>query len=77
MMGEAEKFLGFTLIIFGMLLITAGTLIYLLPYMKEFKLIENPLIIFPLKKNGFLIGFSPLILLILLILYLVLYLRYS
>jgi len=77
MIGEAEKFLGLTLIIFGIFLIITGTLIYFLPHIKEFKLTENPLIIFPFKKNGFLVGFSPLIFLILLILYTILYLKYS
>ena len=41
--GEAERLLGLTLIIFGIFLIIAGTLIYFLPHIKEFKLTENPL----------------------------------
>lgn len=72
---EVEKVLGLTLIIFGV--IETGILIYLLPSLKETKLTENPLIILPLKKNGFWIGFSPILFLILLILYLLLWYRYS
>jgi len=72
-----ERFLGLWLIILGILLILAGVIIYLLPQLKEIKLADNPLIILPIKKNGFLIGFSPLIFLILLAIYLIFYLRYS
>ena len=70
-----KRFLGLTLIILGTILILADITIHFLPQIKvEWK--NNPLIIFSIKKNGFLIGFYPLIFLALLILYLVLYLRY-
>jgi len=74
---EVEKVLGLTLIIFGVILIVAGILIYPLPSLKETKLTGNPLVILPLKKNGFWIEFSPILFLILLILYLLLWYRYS
>ncbi|MET1124582.1 MAG: hypothetical protein ABWW66_04885 [Archaeoglobaceae archaeon] len=75
---EIERFLGLSLIIFGTFLILAGIIVYLLPQLEKAKIteiVENPLIILPIKRDGFLIGFSPLIFLILLIAYLIFYLR--
>jgi len=65
--------LGLALITIGLLFIMIGILLYLAKYMDievKMKLIENPLIFIPIKKNGFTIGFSPLIFIILVILYL-------
>jgi len=58
---EVENVLGLILVILGVILIVAGILIYFLLSLKETKLTENPLIILPLKKNGFWIGFSPIL----------------
>ena len=63
--------LGLALITIGLLFIMIGILLYLAKYMDievKMKLIENPLIFIPIKKNGFTIGFSPLIFIILVIL---------
>ena len=65
--------LGLALITIGLLFIMIGILLYLAKYVDievKMKLIENPLIFIPIKKNGFTIGFSPLIFIILVILYL-------
>jgi len=70
-----EKFLGVSLIFLGILLILVGLVIYFIPKIAELK--DNPLIILPLKKNGFFIGFSPLLFLILLIIYVLFHMRYS
>ena len=71
---EVERFMASNLIILGAFLMLAGVLLYLLPHVREFKLAENPLIIFPLiKGDNFLVGFSPLMFLVLLILYLLCY----
>jgi len=66
-----ERFVGLSLIVLGLLMIAVGILIYSIP-VKEWR--ENPLIVFPLKKNGILIGFSPILFLILLVIYLLLFL---
>jgi hypothetical protein len=71
----SERFLGLSLIFLGVLLILVGLTIYLIPKITELK--DNPLIILPLKKNGFFIGFSPLLFLILLIVYVLFHMRYS
>ena len=71
---EVEKLMALSLIIFGVFLVIAGVLFYLLLHIKEVKLTESPLIIFPLfKGDEFLIGFSPLMFLVLLILCLLCY----
>ncbi|HIP63609.1 MAG TPA: hypothetical protein EYH04_05880 [Archaeoglobus profundus] len=65
--------LGLALITIGLLFIMIGILLYLAKYVDievKMKLIENPLIFIPIKKNGFTIGFSPLIFIILVTLYL-------
>uniref|UniRef100_A0A7C4S590 Uncharacterized protein n=1 Tax=Geoglobus ahangari TaxID=113653 RepID=A0A7C4S590_9EURY len=64
-----ERLIGLSLIVAGLLLILAGAIIYSLP-LKEWK--ENPLIFVPLRKNGLLIGISPILFLILLAFYLLL-----
>ncbi len=64
-----EKLIGLSLIVVGLLMILVGTLIYSFP-LKEWE--ENPLIFLPLKKNGILIGFSPILFLILFVFYLLL-----
>jgi len=78
MIGDIERLLGLTLVTLGIVLMIVGIFIYFLPQMfvRELKLTENPLIILPLKKNGFWIGFSPILFLILLVLYLLLWYRY-
>jgi len=70
--------LGLALVTIGLLLIIIGLLLYLGKYMEiewKIKLIENPLIFIPIKKNGFTIGFSPLLFIILLILYLLFFVK--
>ena len=60
----------------GLLFIITGLLLYLAKYVDievKMKVIENPLIFIPIKKNGFTIGFSPLLFIILLLLYLLLF----
>jgi len=68
--------LGLALMAIGLLLIITGLLLYLVKYVDievKMKLTENPLIFIPIKKNGFTIGFSPLLFIILLLLYLLLF----
>ena len=70
--------LGLALMTIGLLLIIIGLLLYLGKYIEielKMKSIENPLIFIPIKKNGFTIGFSPLLFIILLILYLLFLVR--
>jgi len=68
--------LGLALMAIGLLFIITGLLLYLAKYVDmevKMKVIENPLIFIPIKKNGFTIGFSPLLFIILLLLYLLLF----
>ncbi|HIP25811.1 MAG TPA: hypothetical protein EYG81_05070 [Archaeoglobus profundus] len=71
--------LGLALMTIGFLFIAIGFLLYLGKYIEvielKMKLIENPLMFIPIKKNGFTIGFSPLLFIILLILYLLFLVR--
>ncbi|RLI82742.1 MAG: hypothetical protein DRP01_09645 [Archaeoglobales archaeon] len=60
-----EKLIGLSLIILGVLLMVIGILFYI-PLNRW---TENPLILLPIKKDGFFIGFSPIIFLILLLIY--------
>ncbi|MCS7121185.1 MAG: hypothetical protein NZ895_01075 [Archaeoglobaceae archaeon] len=66
------KFVSLTIVLLGSLLVLTGVMMYLfsLPSMKDLKFLENPLVFIPIKKDGFVVGFSPLLLIIFFLLWL-------
>ncbi len=67
MTSDVFKIIGILLIIIGVLIFFAPEIMKILESHKE-----NPLIILKIKKDGFMIGTSPILILILIIVYLAL-----